>query len=64
MWELAYLLPHLDLIYLEIVFLLRLTAAPNQIIGGDPVNQAFLTFCVKRQLAVAIQHTRSGNLLL
>jgi len=54
-------LPHLDLIKFEI--LLGLAAPPDQIVGGNPVNQAFLTFCVKRQLVVAVQHARGGNVL-
>ena len=40
----------------SVVFqLLRFAAAADQVIGGDPVHQAFLSLDVKRQHAVAVQ---------
>ena len=34
---------------------LGLAATPDQIIGGDPIHQAFLTLDVKRQHVIAVQ---------
>ncbi|CAI8864719.1 hypothetical protein EMIT0347P_30527 [Pseudomonas sp. IT-347P] len=42
--------------------LLGFAAAANQVIGGDPVHQAFVTLDVKRQHAVAVQRARGARL--
>src|SRR5450830_731593 len=44
--------------------LLRFTTAANQIVGGDPVHQAFLTFYVKRQHVIAVKRTFGTRLKL